>query len=50
MNPDRLITVTLPWSHWSQIVSDIEAMCGRSDDIEILSQAVVSDPEAPDES
>jgi hypothetical protein len=44
-DPDRLVKVTLPLSHWAQIVSDIEAMCGRSDDIEILSQVTVAEPE-----
>lgn len=37
-----MVTVRLPRSHWSQIVSDIENMCGTdSSEIEILSQAQV---------
>jgi hypothetical protein len=45
-DPDRLVTVTMPLSHWRQIVSDIENMCGTGDhsEIEILSQFEVSDP------
>lgn len=45
-NPDRLVTVTLPLSHWQQIVSDIENMCGTGDhsEIEILSQFTVTAP------
>lgn len=44
-DPDRLVTVTLPLSHWQQIVSDIENMCGTGDhsEIEILSQFVVTE-------
>jgi hypothetical protein len=43
-DPDRLVTVTLPLSHWQQIVSDIEDMCGsHRNDIEILSSAVLVD-------
>ena len=45
--PDRIVTVSLPMSHWQQIVSDIENMCGvGAYDIEILSQAVLTDPAA----
>ena len=45
-DPDRLVSVTLPISHWRQIVSDIESMCGTGDhsEIEILSQFTVTDP------
>lgn len=44
LDPDRIVMVTLPLSHWQQIVSDIEAVCGRSDDIEILSSVRLFDP------
>lgn len=45
-DPDRLVTVTLPLSHWQQIVSDIENMCGTGDhaEIEILSRFTVTEP------
>lgn len=38
----KLITIRLPESHWRQIVSDIENMCGTSEeDIEILQEVEV---------
>lgn len=45
MNRDiQWVNVRIPKSHWSQIVSDLEDMCGCSqDEIEILAEAVVTD-------
>jgi hypothetical protein len=42
-----MVTVRLPRSHWSQIESDIENMCGTdSSEIEVLSQAQVVEDDA----
>lgn len=38
MTKEEIVTIRLPLDHWEQIVSDIEDMCGSSDDIEILSK------------
>lgn len=39
---DEKITIRLPRSHWSQIVSDLENMCGTGEeDIEILQQVEI---------
>jgi hypothetical protein len=42
---EQMVTVRLPKSHWNQIVSDIEDMCGTGDhsEIEILSQIEVEE-------
>jgi hypothetical protein len=47
VSDERMVTVRLPRSHWSQIVSDIENMCGTdSSEVEILSQAQVTEDSA----
>lgn len=48
MNRDiQWVNVRIPKSHWSQIVSDLEDMCGCSEDeIEILAEAEVTDEES----
>jgi hypothetical protein len=44
-----MVTVRLPLSHWNQIVSDLENMCGTSaEDIEILQQAEIVATEVPE--
>lgn len=44
-DPDRIVTVKLPLSHWMQLVRDTEDRCGTGDhsEIEILSQFEVSE-------
>jgi hypothetical protein len=45
---EAMVTVRMPLSHWNQIVSDIENMCGESaENIEILQQAEILSTEAP---
>lgn len=45
-NDEDLITIRLPRSHWSQIVDDIENMCGMSEDeIEILRSVEILETE-----
>lgn len=43
MDEVEMITIRLPSSHWRQIESDIEQMCGTGDhdEIEILSQVEI---------
>lgn len=39
-----MVRVTLPRSHWVQIVDDVENMCGTSaEEIEILASAEVEE-------
>ena len=44
-NPaEPMVRVTLPASHWSQIVSDMENMCGASaGEIQVLADAEVEE-------
>ena len=43
-----MVTVRLPLSHWNQIVSDIENMCGTSSEhIEILQDVTVQETAVP---
>jgi hypothetical protein len=47
VSDEQMVTVRLPRSHWRQIESDIENMCGTdSSEIEILSQAQVTEDSA----
>jgi hypothetical protein len=47
---ERYITITLPRSHWRQIESDIENMCGTGDhsQIEILSKVRILHDDKPE--
>jgi hypothetical protein len=53
VDAERYVTITLPRSHWRQIVGDIENMCGApAHEIEILSKVSVlhdGEPKADDE-